>query len=184
MLALFLVSLSRPVGDAGDLAALRYVEEWIEAELARLDKMEKSSDGIRRHNEDLAGELREARNQFALLLRKAKNTLKALNVEMLDEASESGVPLVLPGGDTVGAKLQQRPWGIQKTPPAGPPASLRPCSSTALPRLGYSNRLISVTPASASLAQGSQEAGYGQEAAGRDLCPCLDGQADNNEPAA
>ena len=54
----------------------------------------------------------------------------------------------------------------------------------ALPLVTYSNQLISVTPASASLAQGSQEAGYGQEAAGRDLCSCLDGQADNNEPAA
>jgi hypothetical protein len=107
MLALFLVSRSRPVGDAGDLAALRDVEERIEAELARLDKMEKSSDGIRRHNEDLAGELRKARNQFALLLSKARDTLKALNVEMLDEAGERGAPLVLPGdGEPVGGRVQ------------------------------------------------------------------------------
>jgi hypothetical protein len=97
MLALFLVSRRRPVGDAGDLAALRDVEERIEAELARLDKMEKSSDGIRRHNEDLAGELRKARNQFTLLLSKAKDTLRALNIEMLDEVGERGAPLVLPG---------------------------------------------------------------------------------------
>src|SRR5262245_45504893 len=96
-LALFLVSRSRPVGDTGNLAALRGVEERIEAELDRLEKMEKSSDGIRRHNEDLAGELRKARNQFALLLRKAKDTLKALNVEMLDEAGEHEAPLVLRG---------------------------------------------------------------------------------------
>jgi hypothetical protein len=73
-------------------------QRWDLTELARLDKMEKSSDGIRRHNEDLAGELRKARSQFALLLRKAKDTLKALNVEMLDEAGECRAPLVLPGG--------------------------------------------------------------------------------------
>jgi hypothetical protein len=97
MLVLFLVSRSRPVGDAGDLEALRDIEERIETELARLGGMEKSSDGIRRHNEDLAGELRKARNQFALLLRKAKDTLKALNVEMVDEAGEREAPLVLPG---------------------------------------------------------------------------------------
>jgi hypothetical protein len=59
--------------------------------------MEKSSDGIRRHNEDLASELRKARSQFGLLLRKAKDTLKALNVEMLDEAGDRSSPLVLPG---------------------------------------------------------------------------------------
>ena len=90
------MSRSRPVGDAGGLAALRDVEERIEAELARLDKMEKSSDGIRRHNEELVGELRKARNQFAFSYAKAKDTLKALNVEMLDEASEWGHPSCCP----------------------------------------------------------------------------------------
>src|SRR5437899_7055273 len=48
----------------------------------------------------------------------------------------------------------------------------------------YSNRLISV-PNPASLFQRfTEEAGYGQKEAGRDLCPCLDGRADNGEPAA
>lgn len=95
MLGLFLVSRNHAVADAGDLAALRDVEERIETELARLEKMEKSSDGIRRHNDDLATELRKARNQFGLLLKKAKDTLKALNVELVDEAAERMSPLSL-----------------------------------------------------------------------------------------
>jgi hypothetical protein len=95
MLGLFLVSRNHAVTDAGDLAALRDVEERIETELARLEKMEKSSDGIRRHNDDLATELRKARNQFGLLLKKAKDTLKALNIELVDEAAERLTPLSL-----------------------------------------------------------------------------------------
>jgi hypothetical protein len=47
------------------------------------------------------------RNQFALLLSKAKDTLKALNVEMLDEAGERGAPLVLlEDGEPVGVRVQ------------------------------------------------------------------------------
>jgi len=45
--------------------------------------------------------------QFALLLGKAKDALKALNVEMVDEASERGTPLVLPrNGEPVGVRVQ------------------------------------------------------------------------------
>ena len=109
MLSLFLVTRTRPVSEVGDLTALRDVEERIEAELSRLDKMEKSTEGIRRHNEDLTGELRKARSQFGLLLRKAKDTLKALNVELLDEAAERATPLELPGvtsGVGAGVALQ------------------------------------------------------------------------------
>jgi hypothetical protein len=95
MLGLFLVSRNHAVADAGDLAALCDVEERIESELARLEKMEKSSDGIRRHNDDIATELRKARNQFGLLLKKAKDTLKALNIEMHDEVAERMSPLAL-----------------------------------------------------------------------------------------
>jgi len=95
MLALFLVSRGRSTGDAGDLAALHDIEERIETELARLEKMEKSNDGIRKHSDDIAAELRKARSQFGLLLRKAKDTLKALNVEVLDEAEERRAPLLL-----------------------------------------------------------------------------------------
>ena len=71
--------------------------------------MEKSSDGIRRHNEDLAGELRKARNQFALLLRKAKDTLIALNVEMLDEAGERGHPSGCPATVNWALALKSHP---------------------------------------------------------------------------
>jgi hypothetical protein len=95
MLGLFLVSRNHAVADAGDLAALRDVEERIETELTRLEKMEKSSDGIRRHNEEISTELRKARSQFGLLLKKAKSTLTALNVELVDEPAEREMPLSL-----------------------------------------------------------------------------------------
>lgn len=101
MLALFLVSRNQAVVDSGDLTALRDVEERIETELERIEKMEKSSDGIRKHNDDLAGELRKARNQFGLLLKKAKATLAALNVELVDEPAERDAPLVFRGASQV-----------------------------------------------------------------------------------
>jgi hypothetical protein len=42
------------------------------------------------------------------------------------------------------ARPPSLPRAIQKTPPAGPPASLRPCSSSELPFAQYSNQLIPV----------------------------------------
>lgn len=95
-IALFLVSRTKSVGNEGDLAALRDVEERIQAELKRIEKMEDSTHGIRRNCDNLEEELGKARKGFNLLLRKAKATLAALDIELLEEAEERACPLELP----------------------------------------------------------------------------------------
>ncbi|MFT3695704.1 MAG: hypothetical protein QM831_21380 [Kofleriaceae bacterium] len=95
-IALFLVSRTKSVGSEGDLAALRDVEERIQAELKRIEKMEDSTQGIRRNCDNLEEELGKARKGFNLLLRKAKATLAALDIELVEEAAERACPLELP----------------------------------------------------------------------------------------
>lgn len=96
LLGMGLVTRTKPVGDPGDIAALRDIEKRIEAELARLDKMEKSSDTIRKHADAISDEVRKAKKTFDLLVRKAQSTLTALDVELVDEAAEVASPLLLP----------------------------------------------------------------------------------------
>lgn len=95
-IALFLVSRTKSAGSERDLAALRDVEERIQAELKRIEKMEDSTQGIRRNCDNLEEELGKARKGFNLLLRKAKATLAALDIELVEEAAERACPLELP----------------------------------------------------------------------------------------
>ena len=83
-----LVTRTRTAGDAGDIAALRDIEARIEGELGRLEKMEKHSDAIRKNVDGISDEIRKAEKALDLLLRKAQSTLRALNVEVSDEAAE------------------------------------------------------------------------------------------------
>jgi hypothetical protein len=101
-IALFLVSRTKSIGGEGDLAALRDVEERIQSELARLEKMEGFTHGIRRNCEHLEDELGKARKHFGILLRKAKETLAALNVELIEEDAERACPLQLQARPEVG----------------------------------------------------------------------------------
>ena len=94
-IALFLVSRTKPIANEGDIAAMRDVEERIQAELKRIEKMEDCTHGIRRNCDNLEEELGKARKQFGTLLRKAKETLAALNVELVEEAAERACPLQL-----------------------------------------------------------------------------------------
>jgi hypothetical protein len=98
LLGMALVMRSRTIGDTGDIAALRDVEARIEAELGRLEKMEKHSDAIRRNVDGISDEIRKAQKALDLLLRKAQSTLQALNVELHDEATERDSPILLPNG--------------------------------------------------------------------------------------
>ncbi|RKH05551.1 hypothetical protein D7V97_23760 [Corallococcus sp. CA053C] len=98
LLGMALVTRSRTTGEAGDIAALRDVEARIEAELSRLEKMEKHSDAIRKNVDGLSDEIRKAQKALDLLLRKAQSTLRALNVELHDEGAESASPIALPRG--------------------------------------------------------------------------------------
>jgi arginyl-tRNA synthetase len=103
MVGMALVARSRTAGDAGDIAALRDVESRIEGELARVEKMEKHAEAIRKNTDGISDELRKAQKALDLLLRKAQSTLKALNVELHDEAAERGSPIALPNSSSEAA---------------------------------------------------------------------------------
>src|SRR5680860_280862 len=95
LLGLSLATRGSTVGDQGDIEALRDVEGRIEDELCRLEKMEKHNEGIRRNSDGIADEIRKAQRQLDLLLRKAKSTLVALNIELDEEHVERSSPIAL-----------------------------------------------------------------------------------------
>jgi hypothetical protein len=95
LLGLGLATRGKTVGDQGDLEALRDVEGRIEDELRRLEKMEKHNEGIRKNSDGIADEIRKAQRQLDLLLRKAKSTLIALNIELHEEDVERSSPIAL-----------------------------------------------------------------------------------------
>ena len=105
LLGLGLITRMKTAGDAGDIASLRDVEGRIECELSRLEKMEKHSDSIRKNVDGISDEIRKAQKALDLLLRKAQSTLRALNVELTDEAAEAASPLCLPPGSLAAAVL-------------------------------------------------------------------------------
>jgi hypothetical protein len=74
---------------------MRDIEGRIEDELRRLEKMEKHNEGIRKNSDGIADEIRKAQRQLDLLLRKARSTLSALNIELHDEALERSSPISL-----------------------------------------------------------------------------------------
>ncbi|MCP3143433.1 hypothetical protein [Pyxidicoccus xibeiensis] len=98
LLGMALVTRSRTTGDTGDITALRDVETRIEAELTRLEKVEKYGDAIRKNVDGISDEVRKARKALDVLLRKAQDTLQALKVELHDEGAERGSPIGLPNG--------------------------------------------------------------------------------------
>jgi hypothetical protein len=96
LLGIGLITRVKTAGEAGDIAALRDVEARIEREVSRLEKMEKHSDTIRKNVDGISDEIRKAQKALDLLLRKAQSTLRALNVELTDEAIEATSPITLP----------------------------------------------------------------------------------------
>jgi hypothetical protein len=103
LLGLGLSTRGKTVGDQGDLEALRDVEGRIEDELRRLEKMEKHNEGIRKNSDGIADEIRRAQRQLDLLLRKAKSTLVALNIELHEEHVERLSPIALHSGSYAAA---------------------------------------------------------------------------------
>jgi hypothetical protein len=95
LLGMSLVSRTRTAGDEGDIEALRDIESRIDGELSRLEKMEKHSEGIRKHADGISDEIRKSRKALDLLLRNAHSTLNALRAEVCDEAAESASPIAL-----------------------------------------------------------------------------------------
>jgi len=105
LLGIGLITRTQAAGDAGDIAALRDIEVRVESELSRLERMEKHSDVIRRNVDGISDEIRKAQKALDLLLRKAQSTLRALNVELSDEATEATSPLCLQKGSLEAAVL-------------------------------------------------------------------------------
>jgi hypothetical protein len=104
LLGLALASRGRRPGDAGDIEALADIEHRIQKELERLDKMRKLVESIRGDAEKLGEEVRKGANAFDLLLRKAKSTLKALNVELTEAGEAKAEPVMLPTASLVHAR--------------------------------------------------------------------------------
>lgn len=93
----------RPV-DEGDVKALADVEHRVHQELARHEKMKKLAERIRKDAEDLGDELRKGGDKLNLLLRNAKETLKALNVELAVADEERSTPMMLPAASLIQAR--------------------------------------------------------------------------------
>lgn len=105
LLGVGLITRTKTIGDEGDIAALRDIEKRIEDELARLEKMEKHSENIRKNVDGISDEIRKAQKKLDLLLRNARSTLTALNIEVSDEAIELESPIALPKGSFDAAVL-------------------------------------------------------------------------------
>lgn len=96
LLGMALVMRTRTTGDPGDIAALRDIEARIVSELSRLERMERHSEAIRTNVQKISDEVSKGQKALDLLLRKAQSTLRALNVELYDEAAERRTPITLP----------------------------------------------------------------------------------------
>jgi hypothetical protein len=92
LLGLAVASRSQKKGEDGDIKALAGIEGTIQKELERYERMHKLSKRIESDARDLQDEVRKSGDKMETLLKKAKSTLKALNVEL--EAEE--VTLALP----------------------------------------------------------------------------------------
>jgi hypothetical protein len=64
-------------------------------ELNRLDTIRKSAEAIRKHAEKIEEQVGTGQKKLKKILDDAKQTLKALNVELRDEAAERESPIVL-----------------------------------------------------------------------------------------
>lgn len=96
VLALALVSRAKKVGDDGDIAALSDIESRIQAEVERLERMDKNGETIRKNAEAIADEIRKGKKCLGTLLAKAKSTMLALNVELHEERAERATPIAVP----------------------------------------------------------------------------------------
>lgn len=84
MLGLALAGRQKRSQDTGDIQALADIEHCIQKEVERLEKMRKMCEAIRTNADNLADEVRKGNDALGRLLGKAKSTLKALNVELVE----------------------------------------------------------------------------------------------------
>lgn len=126
LLGMGLVTRTRTAGDPGDIAALRDIEARIEAELARLEKMEKHSEAIRRNVDGIGDEIRKGQKALDGLLRRAQSTLRALNIEVIDEVAEASSPIALPNDSLERAVLALPEGNDAWQTPCSQPSKRRP----------------------------------------------------------
>lgn len=113
LLGVGLVTRSKTVGDAGDVTAIHDLESRIENELNRLAKMEKHNESIKKSADNISEEIRKAQKALDLMLRNAKTTLRALNIELAEEAAERSSPIALSG--TLPSVIHSLPAGQMMT---------------------------------------------------------------------
>jgi hypothetical protein len=118
LLALALASRGHRPEDEGNIAALSDIESRIQAELARLETMRELAVKIEKNARELQDEVRKGGNKLDLLLRHAKSTLKALNVELEDVEAAAAIPVALVPGSLDAARA-----GLLRRPDAGPPVA-------------------------------------------------------------
>jgi hypothetical protein len=106
LLALGLATRQKRGDDDANVNALADIEQRIEKELKRHDKMRELVEAIQKKADDLGEELRKGTKGLNLLVKNAKETLKALNVELAALEDERAEPLSLPtGNDAARASL-------------------------------------------------------------------------------
>jgi hypothetical protein len=94
--ALAMATRTRTEADEGNLAGLRDIEGRMQTELKRIAKIRAANLRISNSADEIADELRKAERAFQQLLGDAKDTLRALNVELIDEDDEIASPITLP----------------------------------------------------------------------------------------
>lgn len=104
LLALGLATRQRRGEEEGNIKALADIERRIEGELKRHEKMRELAESIQKKAEDMLDELRKGTKGLNLMVRDAKATLKALNVELATVEEERAEPLALPAGDLEAAR--------------------------------------------------------------------------------
>jgi hypothetical protein len=114
LLGLSLASRQRRPDEAGDIRALADIEHRIQKELARLETIRELAESIRDKADKLTEEVRKGAKGFDLLLRKAKATLTALDVELTEAEEAKLAPVTLPAASLVQARaaLGSSPEGV------------------------------------------------------------------------
>jgi hypothetical protein len=77
------------------MQALERVRIDIEKQLERLGKIRKSNDGIKSHADKIENEVRLSEKGLTKLVENAEKTLRALNVELVNEVEEVRTPIRL-----------------------------------------------------------------------------------------
>ncbi|APR75148.1 Hypothetical protein A7982_00494 [Minicystis rosea] len=118
LLATALTARARGPENAGSRDALRDVEQRICKELDRHTKMRKMIESIEKNAHDLSEELRRGTDKLEGLLRSAKSTLKALDVELAEEEAEGAPPVIFPQAQRTRPALRGKAPALPEATPA------------------------------------------------------------------